>query len=196
MLFSRSLPETSCILKLKLSSQKNCALRHRLRWWTLGVATDNVCCGCSFPDDERKAITIALRFGTHSSNGTHPLSAGVCTACDDDDGRVCILSRAKSVKKLFLDYMPPEIGITFVEGARNFFTCATNYGNRKEIVGGDAQILAKTNALKKLAMDYMHLEVGAKVISGACCGRDCFAHPSAPDTNGAAMLKKSPTNYL
>jgi hypothetical protein len=90
------------------------------------------------------------------------------------------LSDARSLKKLSVDFMHPELPIVVTDGA----VCARNYFNRfsaplsvtMEEEEDRSQILADTSALRKLAFDFMHPEI--PVASAVTCARNYFDRPS------------------
>jgi xylose isomerase len=129
------------------------------------------------------------------------------------DERARILSEAAALKKLVIDYMHPEVGVTSTDGAcfgRNYFNRPSAPETEEdEFADERAEILAEASALKKLAVDYMHPEIGVTSTDGACFGRNYFNRFSAPETEDvevaderarilseAAALKKSAIDYM
>jgi hypothetical protein len=106
---------------------------------------------------------------------------------DDElaDERAEVLAEAAALKKLAVDYMHPEVGVTSVDGAafgRNYFNRASAPETEDdELADERAEVLAEAAALKKLAVDYMHPEVGVTSVDGAAFGRNYFNRASAPD---------------
>jgi len=102
------------------------------------------------------------------------------------DERACVLSEAAALKKLAVDYMHPEVGVTSTDGAcfgRNYFNRPSAPETEDVKVADErARVLADAAALKKLAIDYMHPEVGVISTDGACFGRNYFNRSSAPET--------------
>ena len=129
------------------------------------------------------------------------------------DERAEILAEAAALKKLAVDYMHREVGVTLADG-----TCfGRNYFNRfsapepedVEVATERARVSAEAAALKKLAIDFMHPEVGVTAADGTCFGRNYFNRPSAPETEDvevaaerarvlaeAAALKKLAIDYM
>jgi uncharacterized Rossmann fold enzyme len=134
---------------------------------------------------------------------------------DDDfaDERAEVLAEAAALKKLAVDYMHPEVGVTNVDGAafgRNYFNRASAPEVEDvELANERATVLAEAAALKKLAVDYMHPEVGVTNVDGAAFGRNYFNRASAPEVEDielaneraavlaeAAALKKLAVDYM
>jgi len=100
--------------------------------------------------------------------------------------RADILAELKSLKKLAVDYMHPEVGVKSSDGAafgRNYFNRPSAPDTEEDDLADDREeILADMRSLKKLAVDYMHPEVGVKSSDGAAFGRNYFTRPSAIET--------------
>jgi len=123
------------------------------------------------------------------------------------------LEEASALKKLAMDYMHPEVGVTSTDGAafgRNFFSrpSAPEMEDMEE-AEERALVLAEAAALKKSAVDYMHPEVGVTSTDGACFGRNYFGRASAAETEDdefaderaeileeASALKKLAMDYM
>eukprot|EP00986_Skeletonema_menzelii_P018737 scaffold26692_cov134-Skeletonema_menzelii.AAC.1 len=129
------------------------------------------------------------------------------------DERAAVIAEAAALKKLAVDYMHPEVGVTSVDGAcfgRNYFNRASAPEVEDiELADERAAVLAEAAALKKLAVDYMHPEVGVTSVDGACFGRNYFNRASAPEVEDvevaneraavlaeAAALKKLAVDYM
>jgi len=134
---------------------------------------------------------------------------------DDEfaDERAEVLAEAAALKKLAVDYLHPEVGVTSVDGAafgRNYFNRASAPDVEDiELANERAAVLAEVASLKKLAVDYLHPEVGVTSVDGACFGRNYFNRASAPDVEDSelaeeraailaevASLKKLAVDYL
>jgi len=123
------------------------------------------------------------------------------------------LAEAAALKKLAIDYMHPEVGVTATDVTlfgRNWFNrpSATELESAKE-ADEQALVLAESLALKKSAMDYMHPEVRVTSAAYACFGRNYFNRSSALDTEDgdhaceraevlaeAAALKNTATGFM
>ena len=115
---------------------------------------------------------------------------------DDEfaDERAEVLAEAAALKKLAVDYMHPEVGVSNVDGAafgRNYF----NRASAPEVEDVDlanerAAVLAEAAALKKLAVDYMHPEVGVSNVDGAAIGRNYFNRASAPEVEDVELANE------
>eukprot|EP00984_Skeletonema_dohrnii_P032555 scaffold26904_cov74-Skeletonema_dohrnii-CCMP3373.AAC.1 len=129
------------------------------------------------------------------------------------DERAAVLAEASALKKLAVDYLHPEVGVTSVDGSlfgRNYFTRASAPDTEDdEFADERAEVLAEAAALKKLAVDYLHPEVGVTSVDGAAFGRNYFNRASAPDVEDielaneraailaeVASLKKLAVDYL
>jgi len=127
--------------------------------------------------------------------------------------RAAVLAEAAALKKLAVDYMHPEVGVTNVDGAafgRNYFNRASAPEvEDDEFADERAEVLAEAAALKKLAVDYMHPEVGVTNVDGAAFGRNYFNRASAPEVEDdefaderaevlaeAAALKKLAVDHM
>ena len=127
--------------------------------------------------------------------------------------RARVLAEAAALKKLAIEYMHPEVGITSTDATvfgRNYFNRPSAPETEEDEYADErAEILAECSALKKLAVDYLHPEVGVTSTDGACFGRNYFNRPSAPETEEdevaderarvlaeAAALKKAAIDYL
>jgi len=132
---------------------------------------------------------------------------------EDAEERALVLAEVAALKKLAVDYMHPEVGVTSAVGAcfgRNYFNrCSAPDTEEDELADERAEILAEAAALKKLAIDYMHPEVGVTATDGAAFGRNYFNRPSAPETEDmedaeervlvlaeAAALQKSAVDFM
>jgi hypothetical protein len=99
----------------------------------------------------------------------------------EDDAEIernLVLSEAKELKKLAVDYLHPEIPVTSSIGVtRNYFTrpSVTIEDTEEE----STRILADTLELKRLAVDYLHPEKPVAT-SSINCARNYFDRPSAP----------------
>ena len=124
-----------------------------------------------------------------------------------------VLAEAASLKKLAVDYMHPEVGVTTIDAT----ACGRNYFTRysaPDIEDMDdasecARVLAEAASLKKLAVDYMHPEVGVTATDASVFGRNYFNRYSAPETEDeelaeerariladAVALEKSAVQYM
>jgi xylose isomerase len=115
---------------------------------------------------------------------------------DDElaDEREEILAEMKSLKKLAVDYMHPEIGVKTTDGAafgRNYFTRpSAPESEDDEMAEERARVLVEAKALKKLAVDYMHPEIGVGKSDGAKHGRNYFTRPSATESEDNEMAEE------
>ncbi len=107
--------------------------------------------------------------------------------------RACVLAEAAALKKLAVDFMHPELSITFTDG-----TCfGRNYFNRpsapetedEDLAIEETHILADAAALKKQAADYMHPEVGVQTIDSTVFGRNFFNQEASALEKLAAAVK-------
>ena len=100
--------------------------------------------------------------------------------------RVAVLAEMAALKKLAVDYMHPEIGVTSTCGGASF---GRNYFYRYsapetedfEVAEERTRVLAEAAALEKLAIDYMHPEIAfVATVDGAVYGRNFFTRFAAP----------------
>eukprot|EP00584_Thalassiosira_punctigera_P004318 CAMPEP_0172534832 /NCGR_PEP_ID=MMETSP1067-20121228/7057_1 /TAXON_ID=265564 ORGANISM="Thalassiosira punctigera, Strain Tpunct2005C2" /NCGR_SAMPLE_ID=MMETSP1067 /ASSEMBLY_ACC=CAM_ASM_000444 /LENGTH=970 /DNA_ID=CAMNT_0013319677 /DNA_START=43 /DNA_END=2955 /DNA_ORIENTATION=- len=129
------------------------------------------------------------------------------------DERAEILEEAAALKKLAVDYMHPEVGVTATDATvlgRNYFNRPSAPETEDEEDAEErARVLADALALKKSAIDYMHPEVGVTSADGACFGRNYFDRPAAVEMEDdefaderaaileeAAALKKLAADYM
>jgi hypothetical protein len=132
---------------------------------------------------------------------------------DDAEERAQVLADAAALKKLAVDHMHPEVGVTSADGAcfgRNYFDRPSAHETEEDDFADErAEILEEAAALKKLAADYMHPEVGITAADATLFGRNYFSRPSAPEVDDeddaeergrvladAAALKKSVADYM
>jgi len=156
------------------------------------------------------AATDATVFGRNYFSRP---SAPSTEAVEEAEERALVLAEAAALKKSAVDYMHPEVGVTFTDDAcfgRNYFGRASAAEMEDdEFADERAEVLEEAAALKKLAMDYMHPEVGVTATDGAAFGRNYFSRPSAPEVEDveeaeeralvlaeAAALKKSAVDYM
>jgi hypothetical protein len=132
---------------------------------------------------------------------------------DDASEAARVLAEAASLKKLAVDYMHPEVGVTTTDAT----ACGRNYFNRysapevedMEDSSECARILAEAASLKKLAVDFMHPESGVTATDASVFGRNYFNRYSAPETEDgeleeerariladAVALEKSAVQYM
>ena len=100
--------------------------------------------------------------------------------------RAAVLAEMAALKKLAVDYMHPEIGVTSTCGGASF---GRNYFYRYsapetedfEVAEERTRVLAEAAALEKLAIDYMHPEIAfVATVDGAVYGRNFFTRFAAP----------------
>merc|ERR1712007_65780 len=108
--------------------------------------------------------------------------------------RAAVLAEAAALKKLAVDYMHPEVGVTNVDGAafgRNYFNRASAPEvEDDEFADERAEVLAEAATLKKLAVDHMHPEVGVTNVDGAAFGRNYFNRASAPEVEDVELANE------
>ncbi|KAL7425485.1 hypothetical protein ACHAXH_000031, partial [Discostella pseudostelligera] len=127
--------------------------------------------------------------------------------------RARILADAAALKKLAVDCMHPEAGVTSTDATifgRNYFSRPSALETEEdEFADERAEILAEAAALKKLAVEYLHPEVGVTSTDATVFGRNYFNRPSAPETEDlevaddrarilaeASALKKLAIDYM
>jgi hypothetical protein len=100
--------------------------------------------------------------------------------------RAKVLEDAQRLKKLAVDYLHPEKGVTKVDSClygRNYFNRPSAIETEEdEFADERAEILEEMTQMKKLAVEYMHPEVGVKTSDATVFGRNYFNRPSAHDT--------------
>jgi len=105
-----------------------------------------------------------------------------------------ILAEMKSLKKLAVDYMHPEIGVKTTDGAvfgRNYFSRHSSPETEDDVSAeAFAELMTETKMLKKLAVDYMHPENGVKDTDGLVFGRNYFSRPSALETEANELANE------
>ena len=104
---------------------------------------------------------------------------------EEAEERARVLSEAKQLKKLAVDYMHPELPVVTTDS----FACGRNYFSRpsapeyedEEEAEERARILADCAVLKQKAVDYMHPELPVVTTDPYACGRNYFTRYSAPE---------------
>jgi len=138
--------------------------------------------------EARVAATDATVFGR---NYFHRSSAPKVEDIEDAEERALVLAEAAALKKLAVDYMHPEVGVTSGDGVcfgRNYFNRPSAPKTEDDVLADErVRVLAEAAALKKLAMDYMHPEVGVTATDATLFGRNYFSRYSAPEIE---VLKK------
>jgi uncharacterized protein (DUF2236 family) len=135
------------------------------------------------------SVSDATVFGRNYFNRP---SAPETEDVEEAEERSRVLAEAAALKKLAVDYMHPEVGVTSTDGAcfgRNYFNRPSALETEDEELAEErAEIMAEAAALKKLAVDYMHPEVGVTATDPTVFGRNYFNRYSAP---GAEKPKKA-----
>jgi len=94
-----------------------------------------------------------------------------------------VLSEAKALKKLAVDYLHPEYPVATEDSTvfgRNYFGRASAPEQEDlALVHERELVLAEGKALKKLAVDYLHPEISVVTSDGAVSGRNFFNRPGA-----------------
>jgi len=158
-----------------------------------------------FADERAEVLAEAAALKMSAVSYLHP-EAGVTSAAgacygrnyfnrysapeteEDDfaDERAEILAEAVALKKLAVDYMHPEVGVTAMDATlfgRNYFSRpSAPESESTEEADERALVLAEALALKTLAEDYMRPEIGVTTAAGACVGRNYFNRYSALET--------------
>jgi len=100
--------------------------------------------------------------------------------------RAKVLEDAQRLKKLAVDYLHPEKGVTKVDSClygRNYFNRPSAIETEEdEFADERAEILEEMTQMKKHAVEYMHPEVGVKTSDATVFGRNYFNRPSAHET--------------
>ncbi|GKY92042.1 hypothetical protein MPSEU_000175800 [Mayamaea pseudoterrestris] len=104
---------------------------------------------------------------------------------NDAEERAQILSEAKALKQLAVDYMHPELSVVTSDPTafgRNYFTRPSAI--EQDVSEDEAErvcIMQDLKALKQLAKEYMHPELPVMTTDPTACGRNYFSHASASD---------------